>query len=602
MFSNICKYAEKTGINLTPIYILDAFGAVAGGILSLFLIGSLSSSLVIVITASVVMLLLFFIIRRKSRFIVLVLAILLAGFAFRATESSRQLERLLWSGYQLESYNSKYGKIQLLQREGERYLYESGTLVASSTDTLSIEAFVHTSMLIHPDPENVLLVGGLLEGSINEVLKHNPASITYLELDPMILKIAKKHFPRAEEVLTESNVNFILADTRFWIKRTADHFDVIMLSLPNPNAGVMNRFYTREFFEEVRKKLDVDGVFTFRLSVGANYLSTQEQMMTASIMNSMKAVFVNTQIYYSESNLIIMGSDENNLDWTAEDFLDAVERRGVSTWYFRGNNLYYSLEPFRQVSAREMIESRLPETSPNLDFSPIAYFFALQDWTKISGGGNFLQKLDDLKAFHWFLFVFMIFLLVNLLNVYIFGRKFGILVLVVVGGFGGIVTELIVLYLFQAVFGYLYWLVGFLTSVHMLGHVVGPMLYKVIKSRFSFRKWSLCWIGFVLLMLFIFNFTGLYQHLGYASGIAVFFGLQLFAGLLTGMLFPMGVRWMANNLPFTKNKGGLIYGLDCLGAGIGSFLAGLCFIPLFGVTGSIFAWLVLVVFAFPFFI
>ena len=51
-------------------------------------------------------------------------------------------------------------------------------------------------MFLHPNPENILVVGGGDGGVVREVLKHKQVkTITMCEIDEVVVNLCKEHFP-----------------------------------------------------------------------------------------------------------------------------------------------------------------------------------------------------------------------------------------------------------------------------------------------------------------------------------------------------------------------------------------------------------------------
>ena len=48
-------------------------------------------------------------------------------------------------------------------------------------------------MLSHPDPKEILIIGGGAGGPISEILKYSINRLDYAELDPLLIKIVKQY-------------------------------------------------------------------------------------------------------------------------------------------------------------------------------------------------------------------------------------------------------------------------------------------------------------------------------------------------------------------------------------------------------------------------
>ena len=57
--------------------------------------------------------------------------------------------------------------------------------------------------------------------------------------------------------------------------RRERRYDVVIADVPDPSTSQLNRFYTREFFAEVRRILTPGGVLSFSLGTYENYLGKE---------------------------------------------------------------------------------------------------------------------------------------------------------------------------------------------------------------------------------------------------------------------------------------------------------------------------------------
>ena len=140
----------------------------------------------------------------------------------------------------------------MVARDGQRAFFENG-LLAFETQSTFPEEVVHLSLLFHPAPRSVLLVGGGVGGDLREILRHPVEEVVYVELDPAVIRAAQHHLPPGEaSVLADPRVRLIFTDGRRYVQTAGRTFDAVILDLPEPSTGALNRFYTEEFFAEAR--------------------------------------------------------------------------------------------------------------------------------------------------------------------------------------------------------------------------------------------------------------------------------------------------------------------------------------------------------------
>jgi spermidine synthase len=218
--------------------------------------------------------------------LVLLLLVLLplASFIHRATL------RWQWSDLAFAA-DSPYGRIVIQARDSQRIFYENGLLMFETQGTAP-EEVVHPPLLAHPAPRDVLLIGGAAAGNLREALRHPVAHVTVVETDPLLLQAARLHLPPDEAaVLDDPRVTVVLADGRRFVQTARQTFDVVILDLPEPSTGALNRFYTEEFFREVRTVLNPGGILALGLPAAENYWSPELARRNGSIYHTLRAVF-----------------------------------------------------------------------------------------------------------------------------------------------------------------------------------------------------------------------------------------------------------------------------------------------------------------------
>ncbi|MCX7803817.1 MAG: FAD:protein FMN transferase [Planctomycetota bacterium] len=81
------------------------------------------------------------------------------------------------------------GQIVATERLGQRNFYCSGRFLSSSESYAADEELVHLALLHHPDPERVLLIGGLARRWGTLAARHGAREIILLESDPAVASV-----------------------------------------------------------------------------------------------------------------------------------------------------------------------------------------------------------------------------------------------------------------------------------------------------------------------------------------------------------------------------------------------------------------------------
>jgi len=103
-------------------------------------------------------------------------------------------------------------------------------------------------------------------------------------LDAQVLEMAQRHLPkRIVNVFDNPRVKVTNADARYFVKRTKQKYDVIIINLPDPNTALINRYYTVDFFKEAHNILSKGGILSLSVSSSENYLNEETRSFLRSI-------------------------------------------------------------------------------------------------------------------------------------------------------------------------------------------------------------------------------------------------------------------------------------------------------------------------------
>ena len=142
----------------------------------------------------------------------------------------------------------------IAKRLDQYSIYGNGQILTSFPDPYQSALKAHFILCEHPHPEKVLLIGGGISGIIKEILKHPVKTLHYVELDATLVGMGRKYLPSEDKMaLRDPRVTIFLNDGRYYVKKCQEHYDVIILNLPDPSTALLNRFYTLNFFTEITR-------------------------------------------------------------------------------------------------------------------------------------------------------------------------------------------------------------------------------------------------------------------------------------------------------------------------------------------------------------
>jgi spermidine synthase len=586
------------------VYAIEAFGSAIGGLVASVLLFPLASPVQIIAALSGLIVFAGWNVpprnvRSKRRPALILLLLAAVAVPILTPGIQPRLDKAFWkNGELLVSRNTPYGNAVVARTGSQISFYENGMHLFTVPDELSSEEAVHYALLEHPAPEKVLLIGGSLGGALEQAFRHpSVKAVDAVELDPEIIRLAKRFLPSENRsFLDDPRVTFYLTDARRFIGRTKEKYDAVLLNLPNPYTAQLNRFYTVEFFTEVRRRLNTKGVLSFALPSSENAVGRELSDFLGTVSATLSAAFPNVLILPGVDCRFIASADGSYLTSDPAELAKRIQERNLKTAYVRDYYLNYQFSKERLDYIRTRLHSVRGERI-NRDFKPLAFWYDLILWSKhfIPGSWTAFERLHAARTL-------LGILLLSLLGALIlFGkRKNGsaapaIRLSIWSIGFGNIALELVLLLAYQTSFGVLYRDMAVIVAGCMAGLGIGSLTAAVRKSlppSMAFKRLSA-----VQLMLGLFpavsgGFIILIHQTPMPKGIAelgtvLFVFLNALNGFFCGTAFGLANRLFSSFKTVGHNPAGKLYALDLLGSLAGSLLATALAVPLLGITNTL---------------
>ena len=122
------------------------------------------------------------------------------------------------------------------------------------------EMIVHIPMLTHPNPQNILVIGGGDGGTVRELLKHESVKhIDMVEIDGMVIDVSKKYFPTVACGLDDPKVSVLVQDAIDFIKDKENIYDVVLIDSTDP-IGPGVGLFNENFYNNVKRSLKKGGI------------------------------------------------------------------------------------------------------------------------------------------------------------------------------------------------------------------------------------------------------------------------------------------------------------------------------------------------------
>ena len=608
----------KTSINksekiISGTYFLEALGWLIGGILFSFLLIQIMDNFEILLTLSILNIINIYLLYAiyKNKIVIMLSTILFLFIIIFVISPLKQncYRKIIKNKYPdnysvVDTVNSVYGKNTVIKNKNQINIFQNGILSISSNNLISAEEFVHFSLLNNPEIEDVILVGSGFSGSLKQIIKYpDIKNIYYLEKDPSIITLGKKYFksilPRTKKI------KFLTGDARFLINKNfkKNSIDALLVNISDPYNAQLNRYYTLDFFEEVRNVLKKDGLFAITMKSSETYISTELNMLNSSIYHSLKKIFNNT-LLIPGNNAIIVSSNNERFVFDKNILKNNFKLLNMKNKYV--NNFYID---YRIDSNKiKWVNNRLNNIDIlklNRDLNPVSYFYSIELWVSsfhinTKKFFNFIQTNLNLKTL--LIIFFFIFIIKQ-----IFFRKnidFTLYTNIMLVGFITMSYQIYLIHLFQILYGHIYGKIALLTAMNMAGMASGSKIID-IKKRFKIKNILFRLIIFMILFLgsnflFILLKTKISSDLIYNFiQILIFIGSFLM-GFLCGALFVQlnKIYYHNHNQNLDLRNSGRLYGFDLLGGSLGALISGTFFIPILGLGNYLILLIIIAIYIF----
>ena len=591
------------------VYVADSLGSIAGGALFSFVLVLLFDHCTALCIPAAINLALALVMAwtLRERLLFLVAAAMLGGLGLAmnldalTTALQHRGQQVVFRG------SSPYGRLVVTESAGQLNFSENGVPLFSTHNTEPIEETVHYALAQRPDARRVLLIGGGVTGTAREILKY-PAvtAVVYVELDPLILEVARRFVPAA---LADPRIRVVNTDGRLFLKsvgqasrlsadrttavdnrdacptnnRTAGDnrdgyptndgpmgdrqdarstlFDVMLVDLPEPSTAQLNRFYTAEFFAEAKRALLPDGVLAFALGRYENYVGPEQARLLASAKRTLRESFGHT-LLLPGGRIFVLASDGP----LTVDIAARLAQAGVPVKLMNRHYLDAMLTPDRLADLRQ---ATMRPAAVNRDFTPMLYLYHLRHWRR-----QFPATLGALEV-----------VLALVLVVYLVRLRAPALV-VFAGGFAASALELVLLLGFQILYGSVYRQLGVIVTAFMAGLAAGAWWMNRRRGRAPAASLIRLALGIALFALLLPVALGMLGRAAFGAAPVVIPVLTFGLAVLVGIEFPVASRADAADAATTAGR---LYAADFIGASLGALLASTLLIPLAGVAGT--CWL-----------
>ena len=529
------------------LYVADSVGDITGGFLfSLILVYFLKPFAIIAITSAMLLIVVLWLLVAYRRFWFLsAAATAVACFSFFCLNAGFEKQTLIPQYGDIVRYlESPYGRIVVSQEGGQFTFWESGNPIYSDSNIVESEEKVHYPLSQLDKVDDVLLVSGGLGETLKEIAKHKPGHLDYVEIDPALTSAGQEMgvIPRVP-FLEISNM-----DARRFVRSRSGIYDAMIIDLPDPDTFQINRFFTREFFGFARKALKEGGILSIAMNYSPNYIGEIRRKKLSILYNSARPYFVNAMLIPGQQVYFIF-SDRK----LSEDIPSLLKRKKIATSYIEGY-FHGDVTQERLLQVREAV--RASEES-NRDFKPRLMSVVFKEW---------FARYDSSPAY------FIAGILILVLTYFAFMKKEEYILFAT--GFTAMGSEMLIIFVFQVLYGYIYVQIGAIITASLLGLLPGALVGK--RWQQSGRLKLI--VSEVAMISLLIIFTLWLSSSGTEPPPFLFLVFCFLFSFFCGFQFPVVTQIIGEE----KSPAAGCLAADLCGAAVGTLATGAALIPIWG--------------------
>jgi predicted membrane-bound spermidine synthase/Na+-translocating ferredoxin:NAD+ oxidoreductase RnfG subunit len=485
--------------------------------------------------------------------------------------------------------------------QGQWVAIREGSVCEAMPDESTAGQIAALSFCQNPRAERVLVIGSGL-GLCRELLRLSQIErVVWAHCDNEYVQEIERYIP-SELKINDERFYRLDGDVRSMLAKEKGYYDIVILNLPDATSSVLNRYYTAEFYQQVKEALRSDGIVAVRMAGGENIMGTELINLGASTKLTLGKAFSQLVLTPGEETWFIV-SDSETLTGEPDTLRERFAAIEGGTDVFPAEGLLSVYLPGRAATALENYSTAdLPEDLLiNRDFRPLTHLYSLLLAAKQSEAPvtKLVKHLALAGAFAFFIpiLVFAGLRIAYILKTQEHGSKssFDSTFLVFSAGWVAIGVVIVLMYLYQTQFGSLYLHIGVISSVFMVGLTIGAITIRHLLIKSSRREALL--FAVVVLQTLILAIIAFWPAEEWTH--AVFGAAFVLCGLCAGSYFPLAASQLASSGVEIGKAGSKLETADHLGASVGGLTTGLLLVPVLGAKTTLFVFVLLLLVNIP---
>ena len=199
-----------------------------------------------------------------------------------------------------------YGSTLSVNRNGSTLQLKIDRLW-QGTDVKNHQSMVaHIPMLLHTTPKDILVIGVGVGQTASRFLYYDVNSLDVVDIEPAIFPFIRRNFE--SQWMDNPLVSLLPEDGHTYVEHGRKKYDIISIEVGQVFRPGIESFYTVEFYQKAKKRLQADGLIAQFISLA---FFRPEQFK--SILSTFQSVFPNCILWYNTQEMLLIGKNNGEL-------------------------------------------------------------------------------------------------------------------------------------------------------------------------------------------------------------------------------------------------------------------------------------------------